>query len=288
MRSALAPGMTIAIERSHATSPMSMEAERCKTCNEFLVYTPDAIGRLRARCPRCQGVAKQRPRPNAVLVPMTLAEVERLPQLPPITPGQLRCQRCARGVARRVDRFCAECRPLVAQESRALRLEREKGQPRSCACGVTFTPTFHRQRTCPDCKTARKRAVTKALWSGATRFAPRTCACGAIFAPRGPSSYRCDACREQRRRLPSTRPPRTFATKRCAGCDQGFTPAGSRQIWCTTCRPPAVRLTVTPPPSSGGAVMPTASPDRRCMRCGRALAYRGRGRPPTSCQPRCP
>lgn len=130
----------------------------CAKCGAAQVTTRDAIGRTRQRCPKCDGVAApKRPNPNETFMPQALVPVHS--QLPPIAPGQLRCQRCACGVEGR-ERFCAACvaekasRPkkhtnYIRKTARVYRPAAYK--PKVCArdgCDTTFTPRGPRARFC--------------------------------------------------------------------------------------------------------------------------------------------
>jgi hypothetical protein len=111
--------------------------ERCM-CGEFMIYTPDAIGRLRPRCPKCQGIVKRTTRPDERLLPQTLVRESDL--LPRVAPGQLRCQRCAKGVDGD-RRFCAGCHPTRDYKAKACQ-----------RCQAEFIPTGPRAIYCERCK----------------------------------------------------------------------------------------------------------------------------------------
>jgi hypothetical protein len=138
----------------------------CARCDGTMVLTPDAIGRLRKRCPTCDGVAKVRHHPDQVLVPVTLASLTAV-ALPPIEPGQLRCQVCARSVEgdRRFCDGCAKARNLSSwRRGYHCRTTRSKAAAPTSA-GITRT---YKQKPC---------------------VAPE---CGALFTPTGPRSLYCE------------------------------------------------------------------------------------------------
>lgn len=152
------------------TPPAASELPRCGRCGEYVTLTPDAIGRLNERCPKCDRVAPRRHvNPNDALIPQTLVRPEQL--LPRVRPGQLRCQRCARGVEEQA-RFCVDC--LRAQHL----LERAKLCPQ---CGESFVPTRY-QRRCDRCET---KATTRPC---------RSCGQPTPRRPGRPSND-CEACR---------------------------------------------------------------------------------------------
>ena len=132
-----------------------------KGCGSELVMKPDAIGRMRERCPKCDGVSAPRPRhPDDAMIPQGLVHL--VNTLPPVAPGQLRCQRCADGVDGRA-RFCAACiRRAKGTGPRARRFHppRLKGTLQAChyqtkvcrTCGAVFTPTGPRALDCGACR----------------------------------------------------------------------------------------------------------------------------------------
>lgn len=153
-----------------------VQSARCpKGCGDYLVFTPDAIGRMRERCPTCDGVNR---RPSSLapdllrVTPQELVPVARVGTytLPPVTAGQLRCQRCARGVVG-LHRFCVDCstaqsavakppKPApalvpVARVTRPLPESVKKPRnyaPKPCRCGKTFQPTGPRHTIGPCCR----------------------------------------------------------------------------------------------------------------------------------------
>lgn len=131
----------------------------CAGCDGEMVITPDAIGRPRKRCPKCQGVAEVRHHPDDVLTPITVVSLAKLTAaaLPPVEPGQLRCQRCAKGVEGDA-RFHPECQ-------RAQRAEAK-------------------ERASQKISEARRRTVYKmkpCKWPG----------CQVVFKPSGPAAKYC-------------------------------------------------------------------------------------------------
>lgn len=113
----------------------------CARCDGQMAITKDAVGRDRLRCPRCDGIAEVRRRPDDAMVPQGLVRAN---QLPPVAPGQLRCQRCAHGVDGD-RRFCPTC----SQRGHGERTY----QPKSCTkCGAEFQPTGPRAQFCEACR----------------------------------------------------------------------------------------------------------------------------------------
>ncbi len=137
----------------------------CARCDRQMVITKDAVGRPRKRCPWCDGVAAVKAHPDEVLLPQGLVRVK-FAALPPIEPGQLRCQICAHGVNPRM-RFCDGC----------LR-DRNKGSWR---------------------RSYRRRGELDVVGPAKARtYKPRACAfpnCGATFLPTGPRGSYCEAHR---------------------------------------------------------------------------------------------
>lgn len=119
----------------------------CLKCGGDTVTKMDAIGRTRQRCPRCEGVSPVRPRhPDEALVPQTLVRSNTQRALPPIAEGQLRCQRCARGVVGRA-RLCRACDPPKGTN------QQRSYPPKPCAkCGYNFQPTGPRALWCDRCR----------------------------------------------------------------------------------------------------------------------------------------
>lgn len=145
-------------------SPESASCPRdyCRTTLEFHTRQDGSVYGICRRCgyytdPR----AEQQLRASAQEDPMGIQDI---PSLPMVEPGQLRCQRCARGVEGDL-RFCDECqaeRAAAAREAkRAEKIRRgpvasrAKAQykPRPCLdCHDEFIPTGARARFCPACK----------------------------------------------------------------------------------------------------------------------------------------
>jgi hypothetical protein len=122
------------------------ESMICARCDGPMTITHDALRRPRKRCERCDGVAAPRPpHPDEVLRPVTLASLTAA-ALPPVEPGQLRCQRCAKGVVGDV-RFHPECLRARAREKRQ----------RRCSCGAPFVRRHGSSSdACPACVAQRK------------------------------------------------------------------------------------------------------------------------------------
>lgn len=125
-----------------------LAGEDCARCHGPMVITQDAVGRDRKRCPKCDGISRNRVHPDEVLMPQGLVRKMGGGTLPTVAPGQLRCQRCAHGVEGD-RRFCEACQ-------RAHRSEARRGAtyaPKPCAtCGATFQPTGPRARYCEACR----------------------------------------------------------------------------------------------------------------------------------------
>lgn len=121
----------------------------CARCDGSMVITTDAIGRERRRCPRCDRVAPRvTVHPDEVLVPQTLVRLT-ASALPPVAPGQLRCQVCAKGVEGR-KRFCVAC---TAAMTRRGTNQARVYQPKACfECGEIFQPSGPRSRYCERCR----------------------------------------------------------------------------------------------------------------------------------------
>lgn len=143
-------------------------------CGSYLEFTPDAIGRMRERCPSCDGVAR-RPsvlHPSLRATAQALVPVTRAGEftLPPVAEGQLRCQRCARGVDGS-KRFCGACRGI----------------------GFNTTPELN----------ARRSATQRANYAaGLIRFPSRDCRfCLEPFAPRSVGQRYCDRHRDAATRV---------------------------------------------------------------------------------------
>lgn len=115
----------------------------CARCDGRMVITRDALGRERRRCPRCDGVSRVRVHPDEVLLPQGLVRAQALPS---VLPGQLRCQRCARGVDPS-ERFCVTCKP-----GRGHSISARVYQPKPCVrCGEMFQPSGPRALYCTVC-----------------------------------------------------------------------------------------------------------------------------------------
>lgn len=145
-----------------------------------MVFRQDAIGRDYLRCPTCSPFARDpRRHPDDAMLPQGLVRTdatrvvkeivrvevptpapppERVVELPPIHPGQLRCQSCARGVDWR-SRFCPDHATeghVFMRERRAMRRNHGTRQqrhyaPKPCAfagCTTVFQPSGPAARYC--------------------------------------------------------------------------------------------------------------------------------------------
>lgn len=201
------------------------ESMICARCDGPMTITHDALRRPRKRCERCDGVAAPRPpHPDEVLRPVTLASLTAA-ALPPVEPGQLRCQRCAKGVLGDV-RFHPECLRARAREKRQ----------RRCSCGAPFVRRHGSSSdACPAC-VARRKAKRPRLCTGCNRLDAK------VRGRRIVSS--CSECRAtpKPRKARAPRPPRepreggrTYRPKPCAylgGCSTIFQPTGPRSLYC--------------------------------------------------------
>jgi hypothetical protein len=172
----------------------------CASCDGPMERTKDAIGRERYRCPKCQGVAKARPRhPDDAMIPQGLVPVagtpprvlreivrvivpapappaERVVELPPIRKGQLRCQLCGEGVDPAV-RFCSDCSEGGYLILKATRL---RAQAAKNAAGAAGTVRRFDDKPC-------------AFRAGEAS----TDLCGELFTPSGPRSAYCERHRTE-------------------------------------------------------------------------------------------
>jgi hypothetical protein len=89
----------------------STEMAKCaRGCGSFLVFTIDAIGRTRARCPKCQGVNTSYRRHPDEVPREGPRSAEGAPRQPVrLAPGELYCQGCTRPVPAS-ERFCEPCK----------------------------------------------------------------------------------------------------------------------------------------------------------------------------------
>jgi hypothetical protein len=153
----------------------------CFKCGGPTVTKMDAIGRTYQRCARCDGVSPVRPRhPDETYLPQALVKVSGA-SLPPVAPGQLRCQQCAHGVEER-ERFCPSC---LAQRSATQLLAH------CLTCGATRPRAKGGHATLKRCAACPKEKGTR----GNRVYHPKLCTCGATFLPTGPRAIRCEACR---------------------------------------------------------------------------------------------
>ena len=182
-------------------------AERCADCDTRLVITYDALQRPRKRCPKCQGVSHVKPHPDEVLVPVTLQRLT-ASALPPVAPGQLRCQVCAKGLEGR-GRFHPECQAARQRERRR----------RRCACGAMFVPRGGAKQ-CADCREHGRKPKPR-LCTGCNRLSD------APFGRRVVTS--CAWCRT----------PRKSSPRLCLNCGAEWPRYGGRQTTshCAKCPP---------------------------------------------------
>jgi hypothetical protein len=123
-------------------------SEICARCDGQMVAKPNAVGIIRLRCPRCDGVSAPQVRhPDDAMLPQGLVRVTPLPE---VQPGQLRCQWCA--PRRRGERrFCDECRTIkrAAVHHQCGRCHRaippRAGRPPK-VCDDCLTPAERRER----------------------------------------------------------------------------------------------------------------------------------------------
>jgi DNA-directed RNA polymerase subunit RPC12/RpoP len=110
----------VSLEEAIVTRPTASTI--CARCDGPITITKDAIGRERIRCPKCDGVSRIRPHVDDVQLPQGLVRAN-VVELPPLEPGQLRCQVCAGGLNTN-DRFHPECRGAGLLLVQAMRNER--------------------------------------------------------------------------------------------------------------------------------------------------------------------
>lgn len=175
---------------------IAVEATGCGKCGTILVHKKDAIGRVYTRCPKCDGVAPEQHRhPDDAMLPQGLVKVH---TLPPVQPGQLRCQQCARGVEGDV-RFCVTCQARRDEAARPTTTCRHCGRTRlrerkewefTKRCEVCIADELRIRRANPRPRAPRLR--TPPPPKPTTRPCP---GCGApIPIKRGKPPARCEAC----------------------------------------------------------------------------------------------
>lgn len=246
--------------------PSTHEMPPCpKGCGAKLELTPDAIGRLRERCPRCDGKAKPPViRPGEVRRSQEVEygrPVERrssiaLPagvyRLPSIAPGEVRCQRCARGVPPN-RRVCKPCIADARSARAAARPKKEKPKKLCPDCGVVElrarSGKYGRPpQRCEACQAKRKLGPLPRCWDckgGAPRGRKKCDACLAKTAAKkavrtcskcgGPVpkwKQICPDCREAKGTIAAPR----YRPKPCKRCVTLFTPSGPRSLYCEACR----------------------------------------------------
>ena len=150
--------------------PTLIVSDVCARCDGPMVAKPDAIGRIRHRCPRCDGVSASKPRhPDDAMMPQALVHL--VGALPAVAPGQLRCQKCARGVAGRA-RFCADCDNIRAATPRDARREHLR-EHRCERCHEIIPPPQRGRipRFHDACRTdaERRELARKRTWNERTR-----------------------------------------------------------------------------------------------------------------------
>jgi hypothetical protein len=141
-------------------------APPCPDCHTELEVRLDAIGRTRTVCPRCRprSIASATRHPDDAFMPQALVRLPRANALPPVAAGQLRCQRCARGVEGKA-RLCPSCQGAA---HRASERSRRSTSPR--IIGTREHPLF-------SAKVCRRES------------------CERVFRPTGPNSQFCEAHR---------------------------------------------------------------------------------------------
>lgn len=221
----------------------------CARCDGPMVITHDALQRPRKRCPRCDGTAAPKPpHPDQVLVPLTLGKLT-ADALPPVEPGQLRCQRCAKGVEGDA-RFHPECAAAIALEKKQ----------RVCICGARFVLAPRSRATeCSRCIAARKSKAGVQLCTGCNRIRPRGKGDWAVVK-------RCDDCT-----------PASPTFSRCLACGHTWPRKPRAHLTyhdCVKCRPAKEKRPRAPAP----AKLPAIRPD-----CGHPYPRR-RGRRARDCE----
>lgn len=252
--------------------PKSREAvPPCPKCGGSVDFTTDAIGRLRERCRRCDGVAPTPfARPGEVRRTQTIeigAPVVRvappiaLPagvyRLPEIQLGQLRCQYCARGVEGKR----TVCKACVAERRAAKAVPKKEKPAKLCReCGVV--PLARRAgkfgrppQRCADCQAKKDLGPVPTCWvcKGEAPRGHKKCddcraktaanrqkkctRCGSVDVPKW--KQLCATCRTAGHAGTAGGPPRqaspdgrAYAEKQCARCFRPFTPTGPRSLYC--------------------------------------------------------
>lgn len=173
--------------------PSTKEDALCG-CGTAIVHTLDAIGRTRARCPKCDRVAPiQHRQPDEVMIPQGLIRLSDIKLLPEVEDGQLRCQRCARGVDGDV-RFCASCQAQRDEASRPQTICKGCGRVRA---RERFEKTVTKK--CEQCYSASLKASRPKRDPNAPKpERPTTRACpgcgGPVPVKRGRPRSSCENC----------------------------------------------------------------------------------------------
>lgn len=271
-------------------SAPTLAGEQCAGCDGPMVITHDAIGRPRKRCPKCDGISHNRRHPDEVLLPQGLVRAHA--RLPEIAAGQLRCQRCARGVEGRA-RFCSDCHG--------------KTKRKLCRCGATFVPTRRRQFRCDGCFNAAKNRAAVTLCTGCNRTWKRkhrghvtvaSCEDCRGFTRNGPAVRTCLGCGATSPRKPRTRvkvktcrqcprPPKRVAKPKPPGLPHPRTlPAdhprrlawiAARAATMATLGPPVFKPRICQSDGCGAEFVPSGAAAKYCPSC--ASAPRAAGAP---------
>jgi hypothetical protein len=239
----------------------STEIPYCsRGCGTAVELTPDAIGRLRERCPKCDGIARppvlrpgevRRTQEIELGAPSGRRSIALSPgvyRLPDIDPGQLRCQVCARGVTgnRRI------CEPCVADRRTAAAAARPKAEKPPKLCKECSTNPIRRRdgkygrppQRCDACQDRRNGLAKAPCACGrdkprrrvkcdtclAARVGPRACKRCRGTEQLRPKKQLCDKCHPATK--PGTSAHPNFRAKDCARCTASFIPTGPRQLYC--------------------------------------------------------
>lgn len=179
-------GLATAYRPSSYLDASSAEAVKCM-CGEYMVFTIDALGRVRERCPRCRGAA-----PPVALRPgeqrglQTVHSALPAPKrreglLPPVEPGQLRCQACAEGVERPSHRFCPRCR--------LQRTAKKPGRPTSPEAKAKMSAAWSPEARLKASERMRQRFADGLV--GPRTYRIKHCACGKAFQSTGSAQRWC-------------------------------------------------------------------------------------------------
>jgi hypothetical protein len=187
-------------------------SEKCLTCQGFLSFRMDAIGRVVARCYTCRGPAVIRPAVIAKRAPAIHPSWTGGYVLPEIGEGEVRCQVCAHGIVL-PDRYCGDCLRMIKRKNTRARSIRPSAYTWKSAnykaqvcrgCQKTFKPDVGHRQYCQDCavvgEVVIRRAHGRVYPDDIKRFPYRPCAgCKApVLRTRGRPKRDCDACRVAR------------------------------------------------------------------------------------------